>query len=191
MSPKLRNPHLSLLFIMVTTSMACTSARPTAVPSQASVAVSPKVSAHLPTPDRFPPLAREILHRRMLRHGDDMLSLVSSVLMLNHQGVEALATEIVREPRLGRPTPADPDTLNVQLPPRFFVLQDELKDRARTVASAAHAQDNEKVVKSFGQLVETCVSCHAVYLDEAMPMPDDSDTAKLQPSPTPQTLHQP
>jgi hypothetical protein len=188
MSTKPMGVRLSLLFGVAMTATACTAARPATGSGPANVFDTTVRSTSLPEPEFFPPLAREILHRRMNRHGEDMLALVSSILMLNHQVSETLATEIVREPLLGRPTPADPDTLNVQLPARFFGLQDELKDRARSVAQAAQGKHNQKLVQSLGRLIETCVSCHALYLDESVTTSGNADAAKW---PQSQTLHQP
>jgi hypothetical protein len=118
----------------------------------------------LPEPGWLRPQAREMLTARMQRHGDDMMFLMASVVLLSHDGAEALAGQIAAEPRIGRPGPGERDTLNALLPTRFFDLQDQLRDRARAVADAARARDDARLVKAYGQLAETCVSCHSAYL---------------------------
>jgi Cytochrome C' len=106
-----------------------------------------------------------MLGSRMQRHGEEMMLLLVSVMTLSHEDTQSLAEEVATEPRLGRPSPGETDTLNARLPPRFFELQDQLRERANAVAAAAKAGDDGRIVRAFGQLAETCVSCHTVYLD--------------------------
>jgi Cytochrome C' len=111
----------------------------------------------------------------MQRHGEEMMLLLVSVMTLSHQDTQHLAEEVAAEPRLGRPSPGEKDTINARLPPRFFVLQDQLRERANAVAAAAAANDDARIVRAYGQLAETCVSCHTVYLDpdSTFEMPGD------------------
>jgi hypothetical protein len=105
-----------------------------------------------------------MLTARMERHGEEMMLLLVSVMTLHHDDTELLADHVAAEPRLGRPGPTEKGTISSLLPPRFFALQDELTERAHTLGAAARAKDNTRIVRAYGQLAETCVSCHSVYL---------------------------
>jgi hypothetical protein len=113
-----------------------------------------------------------MLTSRMHRHAQDMMFLVASVVLLNHDVAADLSGGIADEPRLARPAAGERDSLNALLPRRFFELDDELRERSRAVATAAKLKDDALLAKAYGQLVETCVSCHAVYLQD-QPESDD------------------
>lgn len=125
----------------------------------------------LRAPEHVPELARQMLRRRMGRHALDVTDLFYAVLFLEHGDAQALAARVKSEPKLARPRAGDDDTVNVALPERFFVLQDELKSRAAAVELAAKARDDAKLAKAFGALTETCVACHSAYLEPAGPSP--------------------
>lgn len=78
--------------------------------------------------------------------------------------MKSIASDLAAEPRLVRPMAESRDELNSSLPERFFVLQDALRLRAKDLADAANRKDDVQLAKSFGQLVEICVSCHSSYL---------------------------
>ncbi len=123
----------------------------------------------LPISEKIPRAARESLRSRMDRHGDDMTLLMAAVLMLNYEMAEDLARSIHSEPKLSRPGPGELDTLNAQLPPVLFDLQDQLSVRAQGLIDAAHARDAKNLVKAFGAMSETCVACHSAFLRENVP----------------------
>ncbi len=131
--------------------------------------------ANLPAPEWLPLEAREMLSAGMQRHGEEMMLLLVSVMMLQHEDTELLAQQVASTPRLGRPAPGESGTLGSLLPARFFELQDELQARARAMADAARTKDDSRIVRAYGQLAETCVSCHSVYLnpDEHADLPGD------------------
>jgi len=133
-------------------------------PVAASPAPVPDAKFSLPDPDWLPREAREMLTARMERHGEEMMLLLVSVLTLHHEDSELLADHVAAEPRLGRPGPSEEGTISALLPARFFGFQDELIARARALAAAARAKDDARIVRAYGQLAETCVSCHSVYL---------------------------
>ena len=110
-------------------------------------------------------LARQVLHNRMKRHGHDQSQLVLAVTLLQRDLVKSIATDMAAEPRLVRPLADGRDELNSALPERFFVLQDALRLRAKDLAIAAEKKDDAALARAFGQLVETCVSCHSAYLE--------------------------
>ena len=117
------------------------------------------------TEDRLPAGARMLLLERMGNHRFDAARLHESVLLLDHERTKEVATQIAAEPRLAPPTQGAAEELNSLVPPRFFELQDELAQRARALASAASKGDAEGVARAYGAVTETCVRCHAVYLE--------------------------
>lgn len=120
-------------------------------------------------PEWIPSEAREMLAARMRRHGEEMMFLVVSVLILSYDSAEQMAEEIAAEPKIGRPGAGESGTINALLPARFFEFQDELRDRADVVSDAAHAKDHMRLVRAYGQLAETCVGCHAAYMESEPP----------------------
>ena len=118
----------------------------------------------LEAPSYLSPLARQLLKQRMKRHGQDMLSLVQSVLFLDRESTQRLASEVAREPRLTRPIAGGADDVNAALPERFFVLQDELRSRALDLQTAAQNPDDAQLALRLGEMTQTCVSCHSTYL---------------------------
>lgn len=119
----------------------------------------------LGTPGYLGPVARSLLKRRMARHGRDMLELVQSVLLLDRDTAGRLATQVAEEPRLTRPIAGGEDDLNASLPERFFIVQDELRLKAKAVAEAARKGDDVSLAARTGELMQTCVSCHSTYLE--------------------------
>lgn len=116
----------------------------------------------LAAPERIPPAARAIIRAKMRRHAEQLPTLVSSVVVLDYEGVARSAGEIFDEPALARPVTGD--ELNGLLPERFFLLQDALRTAARQVVQAAARRDSARLTETFGQLTQTCVSCHDLYL---------------------------
>lgn len=148
-------------------------------PSSAAASTAPAdvvaPQAVLGAPQWLPTEAREMLSSRMQRHGEEMMLLLVSVMTLQHEDSELLAQQVAAEPRLGRPAAGETGTINAMLPARFFDLQEELQVRARAMAEAARAKDDTRIVRAYGQLAETCVSCHSVYLnaEEHAELPGD------------------
>lgn len=124
-----------------------------------------KDESGLAKPDYLSDLARQILRRRMERHGRDVHQLTTAVLLLRRDTAHTLAQAIVAEPRIVRPLPDARDELNSALPERFFVLQDELRDRAKSLAEAAKKGTDKELAETFSRLMQTCVSCHSAFLN--------------------------
>lgn len=118
----------------------------------------------LPTRDDLPEQAKEMLRARMMRHGENMTSLMTHVLLLDYDIAAILASDLAREPKLGRPSPTEQGTLNALLPAKFFVYQDELARSATSLAQAATEKDDRKLVEAFGAVATSCVGCHSSYL---------------------------
>jgi hypothetical protein len=120
----------------------------------------------LAEPAYLPEAARTALHARMQRHGDAMQKLMSQMVVLDYPGAEASAKRIADEAPLARPLSGDASELNALLPKQFFRLQDELKQQAAAVQTAAAARDLARLADAHAGLAQTCMRCHAVYLDE-------------------------
>lgn len=116
--------------------------------------------------DVLSPVARGLVTTRMESHAQDMTDLLWAVVFLENTEAAAIADGIVEQPRIARPTKESaPDDLNRTIPESFFVFQDQLRDDARAVSKAAKSGDDAAIAKAFGKLNETCVACHATYLD--------------------------
>ena len=122
----------------------------------------PTAREQLAEPSGIPAIARQAVRSKMQRHEVQMRTLVSRVIMLDDDGVARAAGEIFDEPALARPIVGD--ELNGLLPARFFVLQDELKARARRLVAASTARNHTATAEEFAALAKSCVSCHEVYL---------------------------
>ncbi|MER2565640.1 MAG: cytochrome c [Myxococcaceae bacterium] len=109
-------------------------------------------------------LARQLLRRRMERHGRDLNQLATGVVLLRREVVLAIAQTISTEPRITRPLPDTRDELNGALPERFFVLQDEVRERAKALAEAARSRDDAAVAEAYSRTIQTCVACHVSFL---------------------------
>ena len=107
---------------------------------------------------------RRAIAQRMAHHGVDLTDLLKAIVILDHDAVVDRVQVITEEPKLSRPRDGETGTLNASLPRRFFDLQDDLADRAAAVKEAAQAHDDARMGKAFGQLAESCVNCHRVYL---------------------------
>lgn len=133
-------------------------------PAPKAKAAEAKEPPGLPAPDYLPEAARTLLRKKMGRHGLDARELMFGVTLLRHDVARAAAQRIASEPRLVRPEAGAEDDPSTFLPERFFVLQDEVRMRAQAVAAAAEKRDDKALAESYGLLVQTCVSCHSVYL---------------------------
>jgi hypothetical protein len=116
----------------------------------------------LARPATIPPAMLSILKTKMGRHDLQMKTLMDRVILLDDDGVARAAGEIFDEPSLARPLQGD--ELNGMLPERFFVLQDDLRKRARQLVIASDRHDRVAVADEFAALSKTCITCHEVYL---------------------------
>jgi hypothetical protein len=124
----------------------------------------PRPVAHdeLPAPASMPPALVHVVRVKMDRHGAQMKELVARVVLLDDDGVARAAGAMFDEPALARPLAGD--ELNGALPERFFILQDELRKRARQLVVASGQHDRAAVAAEFAALSKTCLDCHQVYL---------------------------
>ena len=129
------------------------------------IGAAPEAKKKLPPPGYLSPQLRKVLDKRMEHHGTAAMGLTVSVVLLAHDDVAELALKIADAPGLSRMREGQEDTLNALLPQRFFMFQDQLKRRARDLADVAAKRDNEKIHAAFSRLTQTCMGCHAVYLN--------------------------
>ena len=130
----------------------------------------PRPTAHespLPQPASLPPAARQVLKAKMGRHDTQMRRLLAAVIVFDDDVVARVAGEMFDEPALARPVTGD--ELNGLLPERFFVLQDDLRSRARALVIATQQRNRAVVADEFAALTRSCVSCHDVYLNATGP----------------------
>ena len=120
-------PLVSVVLVLLALCAAADEKKPKPAPSPPVVAKEPARDDTLGRPDYLSDLARQILRRRMERHGRDMLHLMTGVVLLRREVVQTIAQELAREPRITRPLPDARDELNSALPEKFFLLQDELR----------------------------------------------------------------
>ncbi len=140
---------------------------PVAVVLMLAMAAPAQEAAKAAPAETLSPLARDLLHRKMERHGDDMVRLVIAVTLLQRDKVKLFATDIANEPRLARPMPGAEDAVNAGLPEKLFVLQDELRSRAKTLAESSKSASNETLASNLGLMLQTCVTCHSAFMAPA------------------------
>jgi hypothetical protein len=119
----------------------------------------------LSSPRYISPAARMLLDQRMERHGEAAMRLAISVVLLEYEESGQVAKMLSEEATLARPKAGELDTLNAQLPARFFELQEELRARAGELADAAAKRNDAAMATAYGKLTSACVSCHSVYLN--------------------------
>jgi cytochrome c556 len=114
-------------------------------------------------PEYLSSAAKFALEKRMKLHAGQMGGLVSAIMILDYPIIGVRADVIASDASLSRPLEGDAAELNSALPEKFFVYQDELRSRARTLAAASRTEDPYAVADAYGRLSEACVRCHAVY----------------------------
>ena len=120
---------------------------------------------HLPAP-LLSKSVRKVIRARMAHHGQEMSKLMWAVVFLDYSGVEQAASRIPNPALLQKDLQRDATDLNFTFPDRFFDLLMELTERSTKVAEAAAKHDGPRMGAAYGQVSETCVNCHSVYLDE-------------------------
>ena len=116
----------------------------------------------LPNPDHVTPELQAEVKARMARHGETMSTLVRSVVLLDRNTINVLATRIADEELIAR---VGSEPKRPPLPRDFFAAQDELSQSARQLAAAAVAGKDDKLLADrFAAVTRTCITCHSAYL---------------------------
>ena len=109
----------------------------------------PTAREELQGPASIPPAARQVIRTKMNRHDAQMRTLISRVVLLDEDGIARAAGEIFDQPSLARPLAGD--ELNGLLPEKFYVLQDELRARARQLVVATQEHNHAAVAEASGR----------------------------------------
>ena len=118
---------------------------------------------------------RKFLRSRMKSHSQDMRELVNSATLLRYEATQSTAMHIANEARLDRSAAVgNPD--GVDLTPAFFSLQDALKKNATELAEAAAKREPKQVSADLARTLDTCISCHALFLPQARAEAADAGT---------------
>lgn len=137
-------------------------------PATASTDAPPRpaqfANRHLPPPQHLSEDVRAALKRTMNAHGDDLTMLLWSILFLDLDAASETAKGIAGRPPL---TPKEDEKLG-RIPPQLLVLGSQLNEQAVKLSemSKQPERDSEGFARAFGELAQTCVRCHAVYLYE-------------------------
>ena len=133
------------------------------VPALAMLARSSShpVVHQLPKPGWMTPAAHDLLRQQMRKHGDFTERLSRAVIALEHDEARRIVGMLLAEPPVPRPQTPEQDRL--KLPPLFFSLQDAQRAQAGDLVAALD-QGDSATARALGQLMETCVRCHSIYL---------------------------
>ena len=121
-------------------------------------------SARTPTLTRDKPLkqdAIDVLAGAMDRHGSNMTDLVWAATTLDYGSVAQIAYWLSLDVGVPKPLPGS----STPFPPLFFELQEQMHVTAEDLSLAAREEDPSRVAEHYGALVQSCIQCHALYLD--------------------------
>jgi hypothetical protein len=148
--------------------LGCASKSSTAVPTVAlDASPRPTETANLPAREALSLSARMLLSARMQRHGESMVALMNSVVVLDWTEVKRATERLIDEPMIAPPLPGNEDSFNNQLPPSFFVHQQTLLSSIRSLHEAAVHRDDHELKVAFNGVADACIQCHSAYLHEA------------------------
>jgi hypothetical protein len=125
----------------------------------------------------LPKAAKPGVRQTMSRHAQHASALTQAVALGNDQVVVQEVRALLEEPRLARPLPGD-DTLNQELPPALFPLDDRFRSALEQLREAAARHDDEATLAGFGEVVRACRTCH-----EKLRPPQKADTPAQKSSP--------
>jgi hypothetical protein len=155
------NVRLALALTLLAS--ACASQQDRHPPQEAQLTRALSAPGRLAPPEYLPAEARALLRTRMASHARDMADLMSAVMVLRYDEIARRAQGIAEEAHFARPLTGDASELNSALPERFFAHDRQLRVWAGALATGAEKLDPFAVANAYGQLSETCVSCHATY----------------------------
>jgi Cytochrome C' len=109
--------------------------------------------------ERIPSDTEAKLTDRMKRHAVDLLELTHAVTVLDRKAIAETADRIRLDTALTLKADA-----GVSKATRFQQLDQQLRERATELATAARRYDDAALAPAFGRTMETCVRCHVSYL---------------------------
>jgi hypothetical protein len=115
------------------------------------------------SPDGMSPDGRALVQRRMNRHGASLVELTLAVTLLQRKTIADAATRIGMD--TGLPVlPAG--AAQTQAQRNFRYLESVLRQRTAALAKASQDGDNTALATAFGNMMEICISCHSLYLNQ-------------------------
>jgi hypothetical protein len=131
----------------------------------------------VPSPEKPAPLpadlgdGRSVVQRRMNRHGGELMELTLAVTLLQRKTIEEAATQIGMDTGLPLMPPGAAETPSQR---NFRYLESVLRERTAALAKASRNGDNAALATAFGNMMQVCIACHSLYLqqpEKAAPKP--------------------
>jgi len=132
---------------------------PSTPPAQAPAA---KKQEPMP-PDIVPSDGRSVVQRRMNRHGADLMELTLAVTLLQRKTIDEAAQRIGSDTGLPVMPPSSSETPSQR---NFRYLESVLRQRTAALAKASRDGDNQALATAFGNMMQICISCHSLYLNQ-------------------------
>jgi hypothetical protein len=149
----------------------CACTKPTATsPARPPSSATPQ--KNLTRTEPLPEHALDVLQKMMMAHGEEMDMLFWSVLLFDYESAQKIATGMAERRQRAAAEPGATETLDDFLPEEFFRLQDNFESAALALADAAKNKNDKAMAQTYGELVTTCVTCHAVYMEAPLRLSD-------------------
>jgi len=125
---------------------------------------SPPASKPEPMPpDVVPSDGRAVVQRRMNRHGADLMELTLAVTLLQRKTIDEAAKRIGSDTGLPVMPPSSAETASQR---NFRYLESVLRQRTAALAKASQDGDNQALATAFGNMMQICIACHSLYLNQ-------------------------
>jgi hypothetical protein len=109
------------------------------------------------------PDGRALVQRRMNRHGASLVELTLAVTLLQRKTIADAASRIGTDTGL----PVMPaGAAETQSQRNFRYLESVLRQRTAALAKASQDGDNAALATAFGNMMQICISCHSLYLNQ-------------------------
>ena len=132
--------------------------------AQAPASSAPGAKKPEPMPaDVVPTDGRSVVQRRMNRHGADLMELTLAVTLLQRKTIDEVSLRISSDTGLGVAAPGATET---QAQRNFRYLDSVLRERTAALAKASRDGDNQALATAFGSMMQVCISCHSLYLNQ-------------------------
>jgi hypothetical protein len=142
----------------------------TAACRHGKTSVAPPERADQQSPPSYPEGTQELpnvmrpgLRAAMGRHAEHASALTRAAALGLHEETVAHATSLLEEPKLARPLPDSTGTLNEELPPKLFEIDDAFRSALVGLREAANARDDELTITRFASVLRTCRDCHRSF----------------------------
>jgi hypothetical protein len=122
-----------------------------------------------PSPQKPAPMpadigdGRSVVQRRMNRHGGELMELTLAVTLLQRKTIDEAATQIGLDTGLPAMPAGAAETASQR---NFRYLESILRERTATLAKASRTGDNAALATAFGDMMQVCIACHSLYLNQ-------------------------